>query len=65
MSSSIVRFFQSSVPLRIVNFSINAGSHPLAKANFDDTEVDKSEGIERWNDTVFTQDFEDTIVAIH
>ena len=62
MNNPIIRQVSAGT-LRRVHLSIRAADEPVAGADCEVTELDGEEGWKRWQDSVFVQDFEDSVLS--
>jgi hypothetical protein len=60
----IKRLYKPNVPSRTVDLNADANGTPGPSAECEVTEYDSETGMEQWNDSVFMQDFEDSVVTV-
>lgn len=63
MLNPIKRLYKPNVPSRAVSLSIVDDNTPVPNADCEVTEYDSETGLEQWNDSVFLQDFEDSVLT--
>ena len=63
MLNPIKRLYKPNVASRSVNLSVVPDDAPVPSAAWEVTEYDSVTGMEQWNDSVFLQDFEDSVLT--
>jgi hypothetical protein len=62
MPNPIKRLYKPNVASRTVNLNTDENITPSPSAECEVTEYDNVTGMEQWSDSVFMQDFEDSVV---
>lgn len=63
MFNPIRRLYKPNVPSRAIDLSAGSDNAPVPSAVCEVTEYDSVTGMEQWNDSVFMQDFEDSVLT--
>lgn len=63
MRNPIQRLYKPKVASRSVNLSVVTDDAPVPSAACEVTEYDSVTGMEQWDDSVFMQDFEDSVLT--
>ena len=63
MLNPIRRIYKPKVPVRVVSLSIVLDRDRLPSALCEVTEYDVATGMQQWNDSVYIQDFEDSVLT--
>jgi len=63
MLNPIKRIYKPSVPVRVVSLSVVIDRDPLPSALCEVIEYDNVTGMQQWNDSIYIQDFEDSVLT--
>ena len=64
MLNPIKRLYKPDVPSLAINLGVGSDNGPAPSAVCEVTEYDSVTGMEQWNDSMFMQDFEDSVLTM-